>query len=79
MNKLEILEDIVADTYDGCYEVMRECIKAYANIDITYLDLNDLDLVVMIPIGTWTVSTERKNSSSMLRILKRKQKKRLPH
>ena len=41
MNKLEILEDIVADTYDGCYEVMRECIKAYANIDITYLDLND--------------------------------------
>lgn len=77
MNKLEILEDIVADTYDGCYEVMRECIKAYANIDITYLDLNDLDLVVMIPIGTWTVSTEKKKQLVYASHLKEEAKEKI--
>ena len=52
MNKLETLKDIIADKYDGCYEVMRECVKAYANVDTALLDLKDLDLVLMIPIGT---------------------------
>lgn len=60
MNKLETLNDIVADKYDGCYEVMRECVMAYANVDTNLLDFNDLDLVLMIPIGTWTVSTDKK-------------------
>ena len=60
MNKLETLKDIVADKYDGCYEVMRECVMAYANVDTNLLDFNDLDLVLMIPIGTWTVSTDKK-------------------
>lgn len=60
MNKLETLNDIVADKYDGCYKVMRECVTAYANVDTGILDFNDLDLVLMIPIGTWTVSTDKK-------------------
>lgn len=60
MNKLETLKDIVADKYDGCYEVMRECVMAYANVDTNLLDFNDLDLVLMIPIGTWTVTTDKK-------------------
>ena len=60
MNKLETLKDIVADKYDGCYEVMRECVMAYANVDTGILDFNDLDLVLMIPIGTRTVSTDKK-------------------
>ena len=38
MNKLETLKDIVADKYDGCYEVMRECVMAYANVDTNLLD-----------------------------------------
>lgn len=60
MNKLETLKDIIADKYDGCYEVMRECVKAYANVDTALLDLKDLDLVLMIPIGTWAVQNEKK-------------------
>ena len=60
MNKLETLKDIIADKYDGCYEVMRECVKAYANVDTVLLDLKDLDLVLMIPIGTWAVQNEKK-------------------
>ena len=60
MNKLETLKDIIADKYDGCYEVMRECVKAYANVDTALLDLKDLDLVLMIPIGTWTFLNDKK-------------------
>lgn len=60
MNKLETLKDIIADKYDGCYEVTRECVKAYANVDTALLDLKDLDLVLMIPIGTWAVQNEKK-------------------
>lgn len=60
MNKLDTLKDIIADKYDGCYEVTRECVKAYANVDTALLDLKDLDLVLMIPIGTWAVQNEKK-------------------
>ena len=60
MNKLETLKDIIADKYDGCYEVTRECVKAYANVDTALLDLKDLDLVLMIPIGTWTFLNDKK-------------------
>ena len=39
---------------------MHECVCAYANIPNPIIDLNDLDLVLMIPIGTWSVSTNKK-------------------
>ena len=33
MNKLETLKDIIADKYDGCYEVTREVfMRGYRNI-----------------------------------------------
>lgn len=77
MNKLETLKDIIADKYDGCYEVMRECVKAYANVDTALLDLKDLDLVLMIPIGTWTFLNDKKKNLSTLRILMPRQRKEL--
>lgn len=60
MNKLNNLQDIDSYQYDGCYEVMRECVKEYSNVEKSRLDLNDLELVLMIPIGTWVVPTEKK-------------------
>lgn len=75
MNKLETLKDIIADKYDGCYEVTRECVKAYANVDTALLDLKDLDLVLMIPIGTWAVQNEKRKNLSTLRTLMSRQRK----
>lgn len=60
MNKLKNLQDIVSYEYDGCYEVMQEVIKAYSKAENSRLDFNDLDLVLMIPIGTWSISTDKK-------------------
>ena len=67
MNKDKLLQDlkskmeIVADSHDGSYTLVRETIAAYASLDdfdkITYLDL---DAVYLMSIGTWKINVEKK-------------------
>lgn len=77
MNKLKELKDIVADQYDGSYEVLRKCVTAYSNVDRTLIDLTDLDLVLMIPIGTWSVPSNKKQDLVRASHLAEKEKEQI--
>ncbi len=54
-------EEMDADKHDGCYELMRETVKAYSRIqDYSVLDFKDLDLLYHTTIGTWARSIDNK-------------------
>lgn len=55
INDLKEREEMDADRHDGCYELMRETVKAYSKCDHSSgsLDYRDLDLVYLTTIGTW--------------------------
>lgn len=59
--KLKEASELEPDKHDGSYELMRETIRAYANIvDNTELDFNDLNTVYLMSVGTWKHGIEAK-------------------
>lgn len=64
MKKLKETEELDPDKYDGSYELMRETIRAYSNLnDYSTLDYNDLNLVYHMCLGTWRLGIEAKKKS----------------
>lgn len=61
MNYLKKQSEIIPDEYDGSYELMRETINAYSNIeDFSVLDYTDINLIYNMAITTFKDSCEEK-------------------
>lgn len=64
LTDLKAKEEMDPDKHDGCYELMRETIKAYAKLDdISILDYKDLNLVYLTTVGTWKQGVESKKNT----------------
>lgn len=53
-------EDMDPDSHDGSYELLRETIKSYSKINSDYIDLEDLDVIYSIVVGTWKIGISNK-------------------
>jgi len=61
MHDLKEKEDMQAEQHDGCYEVMRKTVEAYAKLsDFSALDYKDLNLVYLTTVGTWSQGIDAK-------------------
>lgn len=61
MNDLKKQPEMDPDKHDGCYELMREIVKCYANLDSLSACTNrDLNAVYSVPLGTWKLNVEKK-------------------
>lgn len=64
INDLKEKEEMDPDKHDGCYELMRETISAYAKLDdFSVLDYKDLNLVYLTTVGTWKQKIESKKKT----------------
>ena len=64
MNALKAKEEMDPDQHDGCYELMRETIKAYSKMrGLSMLDYRDLNLVYLTTVGTWKQGIEGKKKT----------------
>ena len=64
MNDLKEKEEMDPDTHDGCYELMRETVGAYAKLDdFSVLDYKDLNLIYLTTVGTWKQKIESKKKT----------------
>lgn len=54
MHVLKEKEEIIPETHDGCYLLMRATIQAYSHLeDYSAIDFHDLNLVYLTSVGTW--------------------------
>lgn len=61
MDDLKSAVEMNADLHDGCYQLMRATIEAYAKLsDYSMLDYRDMDLIYLTTIGTWKHNIEAK-------------------
>ena len=64
INDLKQKEEMDAEKHDGCYELMRETVKAYAKLsDFSVLDYKDLNLVYLTTVGTWSQGLDAKKKT----------------
>lgn len=78
MEDLKSKEEMDADLHDGCYQLMRATIEAYAKLtDYTVLDYRDLDLIYLTTIGTWKHNIEAKKRKIQESHLKEEDKQSL--
>ncbi|HFU4174227.1 TPA: AAA family ATPase [Streptococcus suis] len=67
IQKLRDSEEMDPDKHDGTYELVRETIRAYSEMDdLSVCDYNDLNLVYLMTVGTWKhkVLSKKKNIDS---------------
>ena len=70
--------EMYADKHDGCYELLRETVEAYANLnDLSTLDYRDLNLVYLTTVGTWSQGIDAKKKMVSESNLSSKDKKYL--
>ncbi|WP_298529614.1 AAA family ATPase [uncultured Ruminococcus sp.] len=56
--------EMQADQHDGCYELMRTTINAYAKLsDLSVLDYKDLNLIYLTTVGTWKQGLDSKKKT----------------
>lgn len=53
-------EDINPYNHDGSYELLQEGIKLYKNVKLNEVDIEDLNLIYNLVIGTWRSSIDVK-------------------
>ena len=64
INDLKEKTEMKAEQHDGCYELMRATIEAYARLaDLSELDYKDLNLVYLTTIGTWSHGLDAKKNA----------------
>jgi len=47
------MEDVIPDKHDGSYELARETVESFSRVDQEILDIEDLDLLYIMAVGTW--------------------------
>jgi MoxR-like ATPase len=60
LDELKTAADIVPDEHDGSYELVRETVKSLSTVPIDQIDVNDLDMLYSMAIGTWAMGVENK-------------------
>ena len=61
INDLNNKEEMDPDKHDGCYEMMRETVRAYSKLtDLSVLDYRDLDLIYLTTILTDSYPIKKK-------------------
>ena len=64
INDLKDKTEMEAEQHDGCYELMRATIEAYARLtDLSELDYRDLNLVYLTTVGTWSHGLDAKKKT----------------
>ena len=64
IEKLKSQKELLPDEHDGSYELMRDTIKAYSNLDdLSQIDYHDMNLIYFTSVGTFSrlVSTKEKD------------------
>lgn len=57
-------DEMEPDAHDGSYELARETVRAYKNMNnLASVDYRDLNLLYHMVIGTWKMSVEQKKKS----------------
>lgn len=75
---LQHADEMDPDKHDGCYEFMREIVKAYSTMsDYSQLDYKDLNLVYFSCVGTWTYGYDKKKRDILESHLPQGEKDRL--
>lgn len=59
---LRAQEKVVPDEHDGCYEMVRTCVEAFAASGKDTFTIADLDMLYFMTIGDWVDSMEEKKS-----------------
>lgn len=82
IQKLKHSKEIDPDKYDGTYELLRETIRSYAEMDdLSVCNYKDLNLVYLMTVGTWKqkVPSKKKtvDESNLPELAKNKLKKLL--
>lgn len=58
------VDEMNPDKYDGSYELARETVRAYKNMNnINAVDYQDLNLLYHMVIGTWKLNVDQKKKS----------------
>lgn len=58
---LKTKEEMNPEKHDGCYELLRETVNAYAKLnDFSALDYKDLNLIYLTTVGTWSHGLDAK-------------------
>lgn len=60
LDELKTATDIIPDEHDGSYELVRETVKSLATVPIDQIDVNDLDMLYSMAIGTWKIGVDKK-------------------
>lgn len=65
IEKLLASKDLEPDSYDGSYQLVRETVKSLSTIASTDLNVEDLDMLFLMTVGTWksTIENKKKNIS----------------
>ena len=64
LENLRNTKEMDPDSHDGSYELVKETVNAYSNMDdLTICDYNDLNLVYLMSIGTWRHGIARKREA----------------
>lgn len=78
LDRLKAKEELIPDTHDGSYELMRETIRAYSHVsNFNLLDYLDLNTVYLMAVGTWKHSVEQKKKTVMKSHLPQEDKEKL--
>lgn len=54
-------KDINPDSHDGSYELVRETVESLSKVEKDILDINDLNLLYAMTLGTWKLSVSAKS------------------
>lgn len=61
LNDLKSIPEMDPDKHDGCYELMRDIVKAYSNLDrLDNCTFKDLNAIYAMALGTWKLNVEKK-------------------
>jgi len=60
--KLSIQSEMNPDAHDGAYQLVRETVKALSKVNPQELGIEDLDMLYLMGIGTWTSSYQNKKN-----------------
>ena len=58
--KLAVRTEMNPDTHDGAYQLVRETVNALSRVNPKDLGIEDLDMLYLMGIGTWTSSYQNK-------------------
>ncbi len=63
MEKLLALNELEPDKHDGSYELVRETVKSLSTVNPKDLNIEDLDMLFLMTIGTWKSTFDNKKEN----------------